>query len=185
MKATGGLTHFIEGLLPAEGRTFNNRLNRLMASSIDAEVILVTTLGEESPEEFERKVETLAALYGGIDNPKLIGCIINRIGKPLEESKTGLVPIVDSSADEAGAEITSAEEAAAALQRALDAAPTAPRTLLLAGQRLAEQRLPRLRQLLAVALDPDRLQGAITQAAAGQRSAQASATASSSVSSRK
>ena len=109
----------VEGLLPAEGRTFNNRLNRLMASSLDAEVILVTTLGEESPEEFERKVETLAALYGGIDNPKLIGCIINRIGKPLEESKTGLVPIVDASSDEAGAEITSAEESAAAVERLL------------------------------------------------------------------
>ncbi len=46
----------VEGLLPAEGHTFNNRLNRLMASSLDAEVILVTTLGEESPQEFERKV---------------------------------------------------------------------------------------------------------------------------------
>lgn len=109
----------VEGLLPAEGRNFNNRLNRLMASSLVAEVILVTTLGEESPEEFDRKVETLAALYGGIDNPKLIGCIINRIGKAPEETKTGLVHIVDASSDEAGAEIISADEAAAALERLL------------------------------------------------------------------
>jgi phosphate acetyltransferase len=109
----------VEGLLPAEGRTFNNRLNRMMASSLDAEVILVTTLGEESPQEFERKVETLAALYGGIDNPKLIGCIINKIGKRREESKTGLVPIVDSRTDGKGAEETSAEEASAAVERLL------------------------------------------------------------------
>ncbi len=109
----------VEGLLPTEGRTFNNRLNRLMASSLDAEVILVTTLGEESPWEFERKVETLAALYGGIDNPKIIGCIINKIGKPVEESKTGLVPIVDSSTDDKGAEITSADEADTAVGRLL------------------------------------------------------------------
>jgi phosphate acetyltransferase len=107
----------VEGLLPAEGRTFNNRLNRMMASSLDAEVILVTTLGEESPQEFERKVETVAALYGGIDNPKLIGCIINKIGKAMEESETGLVPIVDSSTDGHSAEVTSAEEAAAAVGR--------------------------------------------------------------------
>jgi phosphate acetyltransferase len=109
----------VEGLLPAEGRTFNNRLNRMMASSLDAEVILVTTLGEESPQEFERKVETLAALYGGIDNPKLIGCIINKIGKALAESKTGLVPIVDASSDETGADITPADEAAAAVESLL------------------------------------------------------------------
>jgi phosphate acetyltransferase len=106
----------VEGLLPAEGRTFNNRLNRMMASSLDAEVILVTTLGQESPREFERKVETLAALYGGIDNPKLIGCIINKIGKPREESKTGLVPVVDSPTDGKGAEVTSEEEAAATVE---------------------------------------------------------------------
>ena len=109
----------VEGLLPAEGRTFNNRLNRLMASSLDAEVILVTTLGEESPQEFERKVETLAALYGGIDNPKLIGCIINKIGKPREDAKSGVVPIVDSATDGKGAEVISAEEAAAAVARLL------------------------------------------------------------------
>ncbi|MCU0776860.1 MAG: phosphate acetyltransferase [Akkermansiaceae bacterium] len=110
----------VEGLLPAEGRTFNNRLNRLMASSLDAEVILVTTLGEESPQEFERKVETLAALYGGIDNPKLIGCIINKIGRALEESKTGLVPIVDSSSDDVGAAITTGDEAATAVEILVD-----------------------------------------------------------------
>ncbi|MES2920029.1 MAG: phosphate acetyltransferase [Verrucomicrobiota bacterium] len=109
----------VEGLLPAEGRTFNNRLNRLMASSLDAEVILVTTLGEDSPQDFDRKVETVAALYGGIDNPKIIGCIINKLGKRLIESKTGAVPIVDSPADGKGAEVTSAEEAAAATERLL------------------------------------------------------------------
>lgn len=109
----------VEGLLPAEGGTFNNRLNRLMASSLDAEVILVTTLGDETPQQFERKVETLAALYGGIGNPKLIGCIINKIGKPPGESKTGLVPIVDSPTDGKGAEVISADVAAAAVDRLL------------------------------------------------------------------
>lgn len=110
----------VEGLLPAEGRTFNNRLNRLMASSLDAEVILVTILGEEGPEEFGRKVETLAALYGGIDNPKLIGCIINKIGRPREESKTGLVSIGDSPSGDKTAEIISAGDAAAAVERLMD-----------------------------------------------------------------
>jgi len=109
----------VEGLLPAAGRTFNNRLNRMMASSLDAEVILVTTLGEESAQEFDRKVETLAALYGGIDNPKLIGCIINKIGKPVEESMTGFTPIVDSPTDGNGEEVISAEVAAAAVDRLL------------------------------------------------------------------
>lgn len=107
----------VEGLLPAEGRAFNSRLNRMMASSLDAEVILVTTPGDDGADAFARKVETMAALYGGIDNPKIIGCIINRIGKPAGQSKTGVVPIVDSSSDGGGAEIASGEEVAAAVER--------------------------------------------------------------------
>lgn len=105
----------VEGLLPAEGGTFHNRLNRLMASSLDAEVILVTTLGDETPQQFERKVETLAALYGGIDNPKLIGCIINRIGKPREDISSGVVPIVDSPIAGINDEADSADETSAAV----------------------------------------------------------------------
>jgi len=108
----------VEGLLPAEGRNFNNRLNRLMASSLDAEVIIVTTIGDdETPLQFGQKVETLAALYGGIDNPKLIGCIVNKVGKHREESETGVVPIVDSPADGANALVTSEAEAAAVAER--------------------------------------------------------------------
>ncbi|MES2657547.1 MAG: phosphate acetyltransferase [Verrucomicrobiota bacterium] len=109
----------VEGLLPAEGRTFNNRLNRLMVSNLDAEVILVTTLGDESPQEFDRKVETAAALYGGIDNPKLIGCIINKIGKPREDAASGVVPIVDSPIDGINDEATSARETLSAVDRLL------------------------------------------------------------------
>ncbi len=114
----------VEGLLPAEGRTFNNRLNRMMASSLDAEVILVTTPGEESPEEFGRRIETIAALYGGIDHPKLVGCILNKVGKPRGGSSTGLVPIVDSSDDDDnGEDIISAEETAAIVARLTAACP--------------------------------------------------------------
>lgn len=107
----------VEGLLPAEGRTFNNRLNRMMASSLNADVILVTTLENETPQQFEQRLETAAALYGGIDHPQMIGCIINKIGKPRSTAKSGVVPIVDSSEDAAGIEATSAEEATATIAR--------------------------------------------------------------------
>ena len=107
----------VEGLLPADGRTFNNRLNRMMASSLNADVILVTTLENETPQQFEQRLETVAALYGGIDHPQMIGCIINKIGKPRSTAKSGVVPIVDSPEDAAGIEATSAEEATATIAR--------------------------------------------------------------------
>ncbi len=107
----------VEGLLPSDGRAFNNRLNRMMVSSLNAEVILVATIGDESPQQFQLRLETAAALYGGIDHPQVIGCIINKIGKSRSVAKSGVVPIVDSSNDDPLVASTSVEEAAAVLDR--------------------------------------------------------------------
>ncbi len=91
----------VEGLLPAEGRTFNNRLNRMMAASLNAEVILVATFGDDTPAKFSQRIETVAALYGGLDNPRLIGCIINKLGGGKLPAPEGVVPIVEEGDDSA------------------------------------------------------------------------------------
>lgn len=107
----------VEGLLPSEGRAFNNRLNRMMVSSLNAEVILVAAIGDETAEQFQLRLETVAALYGGIDHPQVIGCIINKIGKTRSAAKSGVVPIVDSSSDDPHELAISAEETQATLER--------------------------------------------------------------------
>lgn len=111
----------VEGLLPAEGRTFNNRLNRLMAASLNAEVILVTTPGNDSPGEFSHRIETTAQLFGGLDNPLLTGCIINKIGDttPKNAAPGGVVPIVEEGDEAAG---MSGEAAAAVTDKLLSEA---------------------------------------------------------------
>jgi phosphate acetyltransferase len=106
----------VEGLLPAEGRTFNSRLNRLMASSLNAEVILVTSYGSESPGQFAQRIETLAALFGGIEDPRLIGCILNKVGKAREASPSGVVPIVDEGDGEELSDAQAAEATQAVVE---------------------------------------------------------------------
>ena len=105
----------VEGLLPAEGRTFNNRLNRMMAASLNAEVILVTTLGDGTPEMLSERLETAAALYGGLDNPRLIGCILNKVGTAKPSAPAGVVPIVEEADDSAVPHGHSREESEALL----------------------------------------------------------------------
>lgn len=110
----------VEGLLPAEGRTFNNRLNRLMAASLNAEVILVTTPGNDPPEKFSRRLETSARLFGGLDNLLLAGCIINKVGHtPKGAMPGGVVPIVDESDDAPAAHGPAGEEIAGEAEKLL------------------------------------------------------------------
>jgi len=93
----------VESLLPAENQTYNNRLNRMMVTSLNAEVILVAAYREEKPAKFEKRIETLAALYGGIESGHLIGCIINRIGRADATTTSGVVPVVDAEPTDATA----------------------------------------------------------------------------------
>ncbi len=97
----------VEALLQLPGQTYNNRLNRMMVTSLNAEVILVADFREESSAAFEKRVETLATLYGGIDSGHLIGCIVNRIGKADASASNGVVPIVDAGRE--GIETTTGE----------------------------------------------------------------------------
>lgn len=113
----------VEGLLPAEGRTFNNRLNRLMAASLGAEVILVTTHDGESPAKFSRRLEVLGRLFGGLENPRLAGCIINKIGPKKAIPSSGVVPIVEAADDRKKPSRDASEEAKAVAERLLAEAP--------------------------------------------------------------
>lgn len=114
----------VEGLLPAEGRTFNNRLNRTMASSLNAEVILVTTYVEgETMARCQSRLETTGALYGGIETEHVIGCIVNRLGDSQLATSDGVVPIVDSAPEAASSGAFTPEEAAQRLAQLREGCP--------------------------------------------------------------
>ncbi|MEM9400274.1 MAG: phosphate acetyltransferase [Verrucomicrobiota bacterium] len=69
----------VEGLLPTEGESFKNRLNRTMVSNLNAEVILVAAYEQKKVEELENKLRVTATLYGGIQSEQVIGCILNKV----------------------------------------------------------------------------------------------------------
>lgn len=69
----------VEGLLPTHEQTFPNRINRALVTALNAELILVHGVEEDSIRETEEKIKTAATLYGGIKNPSIIGCILNKV----------------------------------------------------------------------------------------------------------
>ncbi|MDJ0757329.1 MAG: phosphate acetyltransferase [Ardenticatenaceae bacterium] len=83
----------VEGLIPTTQQPYADELNAAMAKALDAEVILVGRLGTRSVSELDEGLETAARLYGGLDDPKIIGAIINKINVPIDQYRnvgTGL-----------------------------------------------------------------------------------------------
>ncbi|MCF6314182.1 MAG: phosphate acetyltransferase [Verrucomicrobiales bacterium] len=69
----------VEGLLPTHEHTFPNRINSAIVTALSAEVIIVHAVEKDSILATEEKIKTTATLYGGIKNPAIIGCILNKV----------------------------------------------------------------------------------------------------------
>lgn len=81
----------IEGLIPTTRQPYAGRINRDVAQTLSADIVLVAAQDSDSAEEFEDRIEVSAETFGGIKNPKLIGCIINKINSP-DKDEYGLLP---------------------------------------------------------------------------------------------
>ncbi|MCW8833633.1 MAG: phosphate acetyltransferase [Colwellia sp.] len=81
----------IEGLIPTTRQPYAGRINRDVAQALCADIVLVATPGNDSPQEFEDRIEVSAETYGGIKNKHLIGCIINKLNAP-DQDEFGLLP---------------------------------------------------------------------------------------------
>lgn len=81
----------IEGLIPTTRQPYAGRINRDVAQTLSAHIVLVATPGNDSEAEFEDRIEVSAETFGGLKNEKLIGCILNKVNSP-NEDEYGLLP---------------------------------------------------------------------------------------------
>ncbi len=85
----------VEGLVPTHQHPYAEELNAAMAKALDSEVILVSRLGTDTVAELDERLEIAARVYGGLDSPKILGAIINKINVPPEQYRNvgvGLQP---------------------------------------------------------------------------------------------
>lgn len=73
----------VEGLVPQADSTYITELNVRIARTLGAEIILAASAASLSPEELDERIEIAAKQYGGIEKKSVIGCILNRVPKPL------------------------------------------------------------------------------------------------------
>ncbi|WP_455648351.1 phosphate acetyltransferase [Lonepinella koalarum] len=89
----------VEGLVPNRKHSYANSINYYVAKALDADIILVTAPGTDSPAELKELVEASSASFGGKNNPNLLGVVINKFNAPVDESgrtRPDLTEIFDS-----------------------------------------------------------------------------------------
>ncbi|MEH6576788.1 MAG: phosphate acetyltransferase [Amphritea sp.] len=74
----------IEGMVPTDNQPYATRINKEIAKALDARVVLVAAPGTDTPEALEDHIDITARAYGGINNKQVLGCILNKLGAPVD-----------------------------------------------------------------------------------------------------
>ena len=75
----------IEGLMPTRKHPFAQSLNYNIAKTLAADVVFVTALSNNTPEQLKERIELVRAEFGGVQNENIIGVIINKLNAPVDE----------------------------------------------------------------------------------------------------
>src|SRR5690554_1938011 len=85
--ATNADVVIVEGLVPDRSEAYTARINAEIARALNAEVILVATPGDRTPQELDEHIEMASRLYISADAPDVIGVILNKVGAPAKENE--------------------------------------------------------------------------------------------------
>ncbi|MEZ3499273.1 phosphate acetyltransferase [Pantoea sp. KPR_PJ] len=75
----------VEGLVPTRKHQFANALNYEIAKTLNAEIIFVMSLGNDSPAQLKERIELTQSSFGGSKNKNITGVIINKLNAPVDE----------------------------------------------------------------------------------------------------
>ncbi|MCK5820071.1 MAG: phosphate acetyltransferase [Psychromonas sp.] len=76
----------IEGLIPIAKHPFANEINYCIAKALNAEIVLVTYPSNYSSQQLTQQIEIAISTFGGKKNKNIVGCILNKVGAPLDET---------------------------------------------------------------------------------------------------
>ncbi|MCG8157474.1 phosphate acetyltransferase [Brenneria goodwinii] len=75
----------VEGLVPTRKHQFANALNYEIAKTLNAEIVFVIALGNDSPAQLKERIELARSSFGGSKNKNITGVIINKLNAPVDE----------------------------------------------------------------------------------------------------
>ncbi|MFC3396210.1 phosphate acetyltransferase [Brenneria rubrifaciens] len=75
----------VEGLVPTRKHQFANALNYEIAKTLNAEIVFVLSLGNDSAAQLKERIELARSSFGGSKNKSITGVIINKLNAPVDE----------------------------------------------------------------------------------------------------
>ncbi|MSE14004.1 phosphate acetyltransferase [Pantoea agglomerans] len=75
----------VEGLVPTRKHQFANALNYEIAKTLNAEIVFVMALGDDSPAQLKERIELTQSSFGGQKNKNITGVIINKLNAPVDD----------------------------------------------------------------------------------------------------
>ncbi|MCT2386610.1 phosphate acetyltransferase [Erwinia pyrifoliae] len=75
----------VEGLVPTRKHQFASALNYEIAKTLNAEIVFVTALGNDSADQLKERIELTQASFGGSKNKSITGVIINKLNAPVDD----------------------------------------------------------------------------------------------------
>lgn len=75
----------VEGLVPTRKHQFATALNYEIAKTLNAEIVFVMALGNDSTEQLKERIELTQSSFGGKKNKNITGVIINKLNAPVDE----------------------------------------------------------------------------------------------------
>jgi phosphate acetyltransferase len=84
----------VEGLVPTSRQSFAGKVNYKIATALGADIVFVTHTIAKTNQQIKERVEMAVAEYGGLHNDSIIGCIVNKVGAPLD-NQSRQRPVLD------------------------------------------------------------------------------------------
>lgn len=75
----------VEGLVPTCKHQFASALNYEIAKTLNAEIVFVMSLGNDSPAQLKERIELTQSSFGGSKNKNITGVIINKLNAPVDD----------------------------------------------------------------------------------------------------
>jgi phosphate acetyltransferase len=76
----------IEGLVPTSSNAYASGINYGIAKALDADIVFVTNPANDSSQQLKERMDIAANNFGGLSNKRIIGCIINKVGAPVDDN---------------------------------------------------------------------------------------------------
>ncbi|GGB09584.1 phosphate acetyltransferase [Agarivorans gilvus] len=92
----------VEGLVPTHESPYANNVNYGIAKALDADMVFVTNPGSDTSQQLKERMEIACNNFGGLKNKRIIGCIINKVGAPIDEheiTRPDLTEMFDNKSD--------------------------------------------------------------------------------------